>query len=83
LETIHSIMWLEESFEGRSPRALEAERGPQGLYELKAVERVAKPYERDFQGARQRMLDAFARKCKEGPYIPEMLKGQDARQGAF
>jgi hypothetical protein len=34
LETAHSITTLEESFEGRSPGALEAERGFQGLCEL-------------------------------------------------
>ena len=29
------------------------------------------------------MLDAFEREWKEGSHLPEMLKGRDARQGAF
>jgi hypothetical protein len=33
----------EKSSEGRSPRALEAERGFQGLNGLDTIERVAKP----------------------------------------
>jgi hypothetical protein len=53
-----SITGLEKSFEGRSPRALGVERDFQGFLRAKTVERVAKPYGRDFQGAWQRMLDA-------------------------
>jgi hypothetical protein len=53
-----SIPETEESFEGRSPRALEAERGPQGIERADTIERVAKPWGWDFERARQRSFDA-------------------------
>jgi hypothetical protein len=62
-------MGEEESFEGRSPRALGSERGFRGLERLDTTERVAKPWVWDFwetghcfpdaswrQGVRRRVL---------------------------
>jgi hypothetical protein len=55
----------EQGSEGRSPCALEAETGLQGGKLLDATERVAKPYEWDLPGARQRSRDA-SKEAKKG-----------------
>jgi len=48
LETVTPITKEEKSSEGRSPRALGAEKGFQGSGSLKTAIRVAKPYVRHF-----------------------------------
>jgi hypothetical protein len=49
----------EQSSEERSPRALRAERSFQGFEKAHTVQRVAKPWRRDFWETRQRFSDAF------------------------
>jgi hypothetical protein len=55
-----SITGKEQNSEGRSPRALGAERGFQGFGELgKAMERVAKPWAWNFREAEQNLFGRF------------------------
>jgi len=61
------------------PRSVEGGKRSSRARELDTVERVAKPWGRDFQGVGRNFLDALPKgEWKEGFPDPEMLKGVKA-----
>jgi hypothetical protein len=80
LETGLRITEKEESSEGRSPRVLDPERGIQGMGELGSRREGSQTLRVELLQSRATFWRRWVERHseKEGPPMPEMLKGQKA-----